>query len=456
MAWAGGDITPRRATFIKHVLWALAAIMAAGVPLAWSSGQQPESDSGSHAAGVAGSEESECRGCHTCNQPTPERRCLPLCTRHRMHTHKARGPDIVIMDELESAYMPVPFDHKGHAAMAEMTQGCATCHHRTPIGEQPPACKTCHDASAAGTDMHKPGLRGAYHQQCLNCHRQWMNERDCDACHPSKDGVPARSAQEEELTKDDILLRMHPPIPEPDTDIYQGRNVRKTDTKVLFRHGQHAHRFGLKCVECHHERSCTRCHRKEGETQRRRTLVEHHRPCVQCHKSDMDLAGRQAGRCATCHWREGTPKPEPFDHSDTGWPLKTYHQRISCRACHTSVPFTPLNRDCSTCHEDWGAETFDHRVTGQALDENHADQDCESCHIDRRFDQTPSCNECHDEEDDGISFPAKRPGPVVKPAAGAISDTRGSEVRTARSCEYTSELPAPHVISRLESRLIPR
>jgi len=77
-----------------------------------------------------------------------------------------------------------------------------------------------------------------------------------------------------------------------------------------------------------------------------------------------------------------------------------------------TVPFVKLERDCNACHGAWSPETFDHAVTGQRLDETHAEFDCEDCHIDRKFDGTPACEECH-EEDEGISFPTKRPGAVV-------------------------------------------
>ena len=109
-----------------------------------------------------------CACCHTCDKPTPGNQCLPACGRdpgRYMRGHK--GPDVVVLDELQDAYLPVPFDHKGHADMAEMTHGCVICHHYTPEGQQHPACKTCHEIAVKGTGIHKPGLKGAYHRQCL-------------------------------------------------------------------------------------------------------------------------------------------------------------------------------------------------------------------------------------------------------------------------------------------------
>lgn len=356
----------------------------------------------------------DCRACHLCDAPTPQNRCLRRCLRpRRADLPHDRGPDVVVLNQLEDAYLPVPFDHKGHADMAEMTEGCVICHHHTPEGEEHPACRTCHPVSDAEADIDKPALRGAYHQQCLNCHREWINERDCDICHREKAGRLTNGKAVTTPTKDDILSMMHRPIPEPDTDIYS-KSLPITQTQVIFRHREHTHRFGLRCVECHHERSCTRCHTREREQKQPRTLAEHHGRCIRCHKRDMNLTGRQAGRCGRCHWQEGQPKPESFDHASTGWPLDRYHEGKSCRECHTRVPFGKPGRECKACHSQWSPATFDHRVTGQLLDENHNESECEECHTDHRFDRPPACDNCHDAEDDGITFPARRPGADVR------------------------------------------
>ena len=65
----------------------------------------------------------------------------------------------------------------------------------------------------------------------------------------------------------DIMGMMHPPIPEPDTKIYETSYKHVAGTNVLFRHKEHIHRFGFSCAECHHEDSCARCH-ENGRTGR--------------------------------------------------------------------------------------------------------------------------------------------------------------------------------------------
>jgi hypothetical protein len=318
---------------------------------------------------------------------------------------RKRGPDVVILDELENLYLPVPFDHRGHADMAAMTEGCAVCHHYTPEGSAHPACKSCHETSPRREDMRKPSLKAAYHRQCMSCHREWSGATRCAACHPPKIGTGQKMP-----TVESLLAPMHPPIPEPHTKIYELKSKPRAGANVIFRHKEHIDRFGLKCAECHREESCSHCHKEAAADESRPTTFgdDCHRPCAGCH----DVKNKDA--CDHCHWNEGERKPEPFDHASTGWPLGEYHTTLSCRTCHEQVPFIKLDDDCNTCHGDWGPASFDHAVTGQLLDKNHEDIDCADCHSERKFDIPPKCDECHD-EDSGIVFPTKKPGPLVIP-----------------------------------------
>jgi hypothetical protein len=66
---------------------------------------------------------------------------------------------------------------------------CAGCHHRAPLEKnaKPPGCVTCHTARPP-TDAAVPSLLGAYHQQCLGCHKQMIQTekklpQNCTGCH---------------------------------------------------------------------------------------------------------------------------------------------------------------------------------------------------------------------------------------------------------------------------------
>jgi len=359
----------------------------------------------------------DCFGCHSCATPTAELPCLRSCTREAPATIEREfagklGPDLVILDELEDLYLPVPFDHRGHAEMSRMARGCSACHHYTPEGAEHPACKTCHEVAPSRENIRKPGLKGAYHRQCLNCHREWSHETNCVVCHQPKAGTTPSELAVATPSNDDIMGQMHPPVPEPDTEIYSVYSGT-SGSRVIFRHKEHIHRFGLRCVECHHEDSCDRCHEVGRRHEQRTVSIEqHHAPCNQCHTADVREPG---GKCERCHWKAGQSAPAPFEHIQTGWALGNHHSKLNCRSCHVTVPFTRLDRTCNACHSGWDSSNFDHAVTGQMLDSTHVDADCDSCHTERRFDAPPVCDGCHD-EDEGIAFPQRKPGPRTVPA----------------------------------------
>lgn len=389
----------------------LLALLGTGAPER-AAGQPPTKEHGANG---------NCTRCHSCARPTSAEPCLPVCARPRGEVvdqalANKHGPKVVILDELEDLYQPVPFDHEGHAKMLEMTGGCAVCHHYTPERVEHPACKTCHEVGPGQGDVRKPALKGAYHRQCISCHREWGGETGCQTCHPLKAGAPGGAIVAGTPTPDDIMGQMHPPIPEPDLEMYRTEREGYPSTKVLFRHREHIHQYDLRCSDCHREDNCTRCHSGDRpHVQRVRTLDEHHQPCFSCHSNDG---------CDHCHFEEGKPAPVPFSHASTGWPLNRYHQDRGCRACHSSVPYRPLDTSCDGCHRSWAAGKFDHTLTGQRLNETHAAFECADCHVDRKFEGPPSCSGCHDEEE-GVTFPAKRPGPVVTPPAAARTGAGG-------------------------------
>jgi hypothetical protein len=228
------------------------------------------------------------------------------------------GPDVVILDQLVEHYQPVPFDHKGHARMAEMWDGCVTCHHHTPAPEPAaqvngkmqdlaaaiPACKSCHPIARNGEDLHMPNLKGAYHRQCLGCHREWSGANQCQACHEPLDPKnPPR-----DLTPAGILSRMHPPVPEPEDKVYRTRFTPAVGQNVLFRHKEHTEQHDLKCSSCHVRENCSSCHTATEVTtrpqpmQRGRTWGDTHKPCTNCHEAD---------RCRSCHYTDEQSGPMP-------------------------------------------------------------------------------------------------------------------------------------------------
>lgn len=116
---------------------------------------------------------------------------------------QAKIPDRIVINKLEKEYGPVVFPHRkivnalyskiNDNRMAqyfhEKTSLCMGCHHNSPATANPTACGNCHSAAVKDKDSdRKPGLLGAYHIQCMECHAQ-MNIRqpeNCISCHKKK------------------------------------------------------------------------------------------------------------------------------------------------------------------------------------------------------------------------------------------------------------------------------
>ncbi|PIE59123.1 MAG: hypothetical protein CSA32_05680 [Desulfobulbus propionicus] len=117
-----------------------------------------------------------------------------------------RSEDVEIK-ALAHLYEPVIFPHAMHTEIAE----CQQCHHHT-LGQEPlelrcarcheqdqPAqsvsCQYCHSAEPFSAEhvhkrmerdlyhIDKPGLKGAFHLNCIGCHEEEGGPTECQACH---------------------------------------------------------------------------------------------------------------------------------------------------------------------------------------------------------------------------------------------------------------------------------
>lgn len=343
----------------------------------------------------------DCSQCHTCKVPTAHRPCLTSCPRVRMVHQKGmhdlgEAPDSMVLDMLVDLYGPVHFNHELHASMAQMGDSCGTCHHYSPPGKIPP-CRECHEAQGESHDLTKPNLKGAYHRQCLSCHREWSHDTKCIICH-----IPAENQILSAATPDptDIVGRTHPAIVVPVTKVY--KTPYDDGPIVTFQHKEHIDLFGFRCVDCHRQESCGNCHDIQKEHVWSRTQEETHAMCNDCHAE---------ASCTKCHGMEERPG---FSHNSTGWPLGRYHRQLDCWSCHpTGRRIGRLSRMCVNCHADWDQDSFRHAVTGLSLDEVHSQLDCEDCHADQRYDRDPVCSDCHD---DGRTAESAPPGIRGHPA----------------------------------------
>ena len=331
----------------------------------------------------------ECIDCHTCDNPTREAPCLTNCPRHSHHFYgqhtSGEGPDVVVIDQLKNHYGPVTFAHRLHSAMSEMTGGCNNCHHYSEKDGEIPSCRECHLEESDDISISMPSLKGAYHRQCINCHRDWANENACGFCHE-----PVDSEIPENLDATDIVGVPHPRIQA--TSSYNYVTSYEDGPIVTFHHDDHVTLFGGQCSDCHKGDSCSKCHDETKQTQQ----INHLTSCCSCH---------QERDCKFCHSTQ--PKP-PFQHRlTTGWDLEPYHTKAACKTCHNNPgSFKTPSAHCNDCHIHWDSGSFNHEVTGLVLSEDHLDNDCVDCHSDRNFEVKPECSECHDE----ITYPEELPG----------------------------------------------
>ncbi len=111
-------------------------------------------------------------------------------------------PEKIVIDKLIKKYEAVEFPHRKivNTIVKNMADNklaeafhrgneavCKGCHHNIPPSKKPTACYSCHTKPFDGRDLHKPGIVGAYHIQCMGCHTSMKIEKlGCVDCHKEK------------------------------------------------------------------------------------------------------------------------------------------------------------------------------------------------------------------------------------------------------------------------------
>jgi hypothetical protein len=114
-------------------------------------------------------------------------------------------PEKVVIKVLADQYEPAEFPHRkivdtlvkkvetsNLATYFHREKGtlCQGCHHNSPPDKKPPRCRSCHGKPFDAHAVLRPGMKGAYHQQCIGCHQNMGLEKpkstDCAGCHKEK------------------------------------------------------------------------------------------------------------------------------------------------------------------------------------------------------------------------------------------------------------------------------
>ncbi len=254
----------------------------------------------------------------------------------------ADAPKLKILDsplikEWSDVYEPVKFMHAKHA---NVIGDCSICHHRMPrekgdtYGEPvtmaglqekktaPVSCAACHAQPFDSRQLQTPGLKGAYHQLCMDCHQE-------------SEQVPYARG------------------PVVNSAMVRGPVARTLDTRAP-----------TDCLACHAKkvpdhrelvklegavdgpavtRNCLSCHEKEGQA----VLKTAHwnwqgpSPYTVGHEKRNDLGKRYStvnnfcinvngnwSQCTSCHIGYGW-KDADFDFKDPG--------KIDCLVCHDTT-----------------------------------------------------------------------------------------------------------------------
>jgi len=363
---------------------AAGAAVTVGLALLAAGALFPSRANGAAASAAHGKTmDSNCSGCHECDKPTIDDPCLVRCPRqgaHRTETN-GHGPNKVILDELVDLYVGVSFDHSTHAKMAGMANGCESCHHYGEPGQPIQACSTCHPAEIAHEDIAQPGLKGAYHRQCLGCHQEWDRDTACEVCHEKRAGGRLQGSATGTRTSSH-----YSEVEFMELITFEGGG----EGAVPFHHKRHSEMYSRSCADCHHEQRCDGCH-VEAKVPHPMAAIDRamHDVCGDCHAMDDT-------RCSECH---GRSRESRFQHASTGFPLRGPHAGVGCRNCHRAQgPFRPMSTACGSCHavDKWQPASFDHAITGLVLDETHRDLDCADCHA-GGVGTKAACDGCHDD-----------------------------------------------------------
>ena len=147
-----------------------------------------------------------CAICH--NGPPPgaaELETAPVFSGHSLDPLPAPSddfPETIVIETLVDAYEPSTLPHaKIVAKLDESIREsalagrfhvdtetlCSGCHHHSPVGTRPPPCRSCHSQQADAT-RDRPGLKVAYHRQCVGCHIQMaIPKQGCTDCHAARE-----------------------------------------------------------------------------------------------------------------------------------------------------------------------------------------------------------------------------------------------------------------------------
>lgn len=348
--------------------------------------------------------------------------------------------DSPLVNTFEDLYGPVRFMHSKHATT--LKGNCALCHHASPKGanaagpnegdrlSETVACRSCHQEPFNPEHPDRIGLKAAYHQQCMDCHKTMhQGPLDCVGCHrknvpdhsdlvrlpddPTPMQVTAECLRCHEKAGQDMLTSAH--------WLWKGPSPFTVDRQKKIMSGKATDTMNNFCIGLPSNwPRCTSCHAGYGWKDASFDFSDTSRmDCLICHdttgsyakappaagmpdpKVDLVFVAKHVGNssrnaCGDCHFAGGGG--DAVKHADMSsvlrWPDRNCDVHMGgydfdCSECHktvnhkirgrsTSLPVAEGSRSCEDCHS-----TKPHY--GDALMDYHLNKHCE----------TVACNTCH-------------------------------------------------------------
>lgn len=369
-------------------------------------------------------------------------------------------PSLLILDrshtnEKVDDYEPVRFMHKAHAS--RLNGNCNECHHRVQkdkndrIGEEivftdldnrkPASCVSCHQYANEKDAPDRPGLKGAYHEQCIGCHKKADSVNaptDCTGCHakrtpdhkkfitltgnPKPQEVTARCLDCHEDVGQEVLKSAHWNWsgPSPNTKGYEHRtDLGKKD--VLNNYCIHVNSNEARCAQCHvgygwkdesfdfknpKNIDCLVCHDTTGTYRKDAPNGGMPMKEVNIIQVAQNVGKTSRETCGACHFygggganvKHGDLEPALIDPPDE-FDVHMGRAGMDCQDCHRTkdhqiagqclaIPTSEGRVTCEQCHGE-NPHNMNH-VVGFHLDQHSKTVACQTCHVPHFAKETPT------------------------------------------------------------------
>lgn len=251
---------------------------------------------------------------------------------------------------------------------------CITCHHHSPIGDEPPPCSTCHKDKADPRNPDKPSLADALHKNCFSCHMNLVKSEYSDKEKKLLSAGEAKMIMEPTSFTSDSSVKIHvlcAKCHEKNDWSFTGlESCAECHEDIFNNTAQTIHMDN--CIDCHTPHNwnlkekfvCVSCHKKD--VAEKITVKEHlsEKNCQGCHRIHNWVDVRRFSVCEDCHRKKKGSKVSVLHKVKAHGRCGTCHDQHStevaaperCRNCHRNIPVTcaaDSKKTCidSSCHD---------------------------------------------------------------------------------------------------------